>query len=106
VGFEITGGFLTESGEQRRRICQEAIDDALEKVGRSDISVAAEIQYVPDYSRGFRDSKVRVELVVPAEVHPSLRTALVITVPPFQDWSEQVIKTVLGFVANWAAGLS
>lgn len=106
IGFEITGGFLTVSGEQRRQICQAAIDQALEKLGRSDIRVAADIQYVPDYSRGFEDSKVRVELNVPASVHPSLKTAHVITVPPFQDWSEAVINTVVAFVAHWAASLS
>jgi len=102
VGFEITGGFLTVSGEQRRQICQAAIDEALVKIERADISVATDIRYTSDPSRGFEDSKVRVELNVPVGINPAGVEALILNVPPFQDWSEQVITTVINFVVAWA----
>lgn len=101
IGFEVTGGFLTESGEQRRQICQRAIDEAMRKLGKA-ITVEGDIQYVPDYDRGFPDSKVRVDLNVPVSVDPSGRTALTMTVPIQQDWSEMVIRVVLNYVIAWA----
>jgi hypothetical protein len=106
IGFEITGGFLTISGEQRRQIGQRAIDEAMRKLGRPDIVVASDIKYVPDFSRGFDDARVRVELNVPVSVDPSGKVALVITVPAFQDWGQRVIETVVGFVVAWAQELA
>ena len=102
IGFEITGGFLTVSGEQRRQICQGSIDEAMQKMGKP-YRVQGDIQYVPDYSRGALDSQVRVELTVPVEIDPSGQTALTMTVPMHQDWSDGVIRTVLAFVIDWAS---
>ena len=102
IGFEVTGGFLTESGEQRRQICERAIDEAMQRMGKP-FRLIPSIHYVPDHSRGFQDSIVRVELTVPVEVHPSGKTAFQVTVPAYQDWGDSVIRTVLAFVVDWAS---
>jgi hypothetical protein len=102
IGFEITGGFLTESGEQRRQICERAIDEAMRKMDKP-FRLIPPIGYVPDYSRGFQDSIVKVELTVPVEVDSSGKAGFQVTVPAFQDWGDAVIRTVLAFTVDWAS---
>lgn len=97
---------MTESGEQRRQVCQAAIGEALKKLGRPDITVDRDIEYWRDLFAGYEDSRVRVVLSVPESVNASGQVIHVINVPPYQDWSSQVITTVVGFVVAWAQELA
>lgn len=98
--FALTGGFISVTSEQRRRLLDELIAGILKEV-RPDISVESGAQYLPDYSREYLTSIVRIGLIVPESVHPSGRAVLKITVPPTGGWSLVVIQRVIGYFQTW-----
>ena len=110
LGYEITGAYSSINGEGRRRILMTEIERVLVDAGWPDITLNPDmteggVSYVPDYSRGYDDSIVRVDLLVPVEVQATGRDRLQLNVPPGQDWSQAVLEIVLVFVATWAQGL-
>lgn len=111
LGYEITGGYSSVNGEGRRRILMRELDRVLSELGWPDIRVDPDAQpgggvsYIPDHSRGYEDSIVRIDLLVPSFLEAGGKFRHQINVAPGQNWSQQVLEVVLVFVANWANNL-
>lgn len=110
-GYNITGAYASVTGEQRRRILIRELDVVLKNQGWPDITVDADgpeggVSYIPDFSRNYEDSIVRVDLVVPAFVDARGKVRHEINVPPCNNWSQRVLEVVLVYIANWAAKLA
>lgn len=103
-GFEITGGYLTVTGESRRQQLEIAARQVLDHFNLQAVTLRSPIQYVPDYTldNGYLDSIVLVDLDVPVSINPRGRVKFEINVPPFLDWGKQVLEIVLNYVAVWA----
>lgn len=105
-GFELTGGYLTITGEARRQQLEYAIREVLDHFGLQVVELAEPVRYIPDYSRdmAYVDSIVKVVLAVPESIDPSGHVKFEINVPPFLDWGKQVLQIVINFVVDWCQG--
>lgn len=103
-GFEITGGYLTVTGESRRLQLEIAVRQVLDYYNLQSVTFHSPIQYIPDYTldNGYLDSIVLLDFDVPVNINPKGRVKSEINVPPFLDWGKQVLEIVLNFVAVWA----
>lgn len=105
TGFELTGGFITVTGESRRLQLEAALRDIF-TFFKLDVGLAESVEYIPDYNSldgwGYLDSVVKVVLAVPVEINPTGKVRFEINVPPFLDWGKQVLEIVLNYVAKWA----
>lgn len=103
-GFEITGGYLTVTGESRRQQLEVAVKQIFDHYGLTTVSLHAPIQYLPDYTldNGYLDSIVLLDLDVPVSINAKGRVKFEINVPAFLDWGKQVLEIILNFTAVWA----
>lgn len=105
AGFELTGGFITVTGESRRLQLEAALRDIFVYF-KLDVGLAESVEYIPDYNSldgwGYLDSVVKVVLAVPVTINPTGVVRFEINVPPFLDWGKQVLEIVLNYVAAWA----
>ena len=105
AAFELTGGFITVTGESRRQQLEVALRQVLRHF-KVNAELAETVEYVPDMNNtdgwGYLDSTVKVVLAVGPEIDPKGKVRFEINVPPFLDWGKQVLEIVLNFVAAWA----
>ena len=103
-GFELTGGYLTITGEARRQQLEVALREVLDYYGLQTVTLDEPVCYVPDYSvdSAFTDSIVRVKLAVPESIDPRGKITFEMNVPPYLDWGKRVLEIVINFVATWA----
>lgn len=102
-GFELTGGYLTITGEARRQQLEAALREVLDHYGLQDVYLCEPARYIPEYGKesGYVDSIVRFAFHVPQSIATSGRVVFEVNVPPFMDWGKQVLQIVINRVADW-----
>jgi hypothetical protein len=105
AAFELTGGFITVTGESRRQQLEIAIGQLLRHY-KLDAYLSEKVEYIPDMNNtdgwGYLDSTVKVVMAVSTAIDPKGKVKFEINVPPYLDWGKQVLEIVLNYVAVWA----
>lgn len=98
-GFQVVEPDIPSvTGQQRREALEEMIPRLLEKAGIPGTKLIERITYLPDRFTGATVSKVRFKVAIPGAPDE----LFIFNVPPFGDWSREVMIVVLDYLWAWA----